>query len=78
MLTTKIHIVVIPNASKILVFENTFGTSGTPKDTGKKNHAVFRNRGMSGQRLSTQAPYGYLKGENGMLVEDAETALSCG
>ena len=44
------------------------------KDTSKKIRAVFRNKGMSGQRLSTQVPYGYLKGENGTLIEDTETA----
>ncbi len=43
------------------------------KDTSKKIRAVFRNKGMSGQRLSTQAPYGYLKGDNGHLVVDEET-----
>ncbi len=44
------------------------------KDTSKKIRAVFRNKGMSGERLSTQAPYGYLKGEKGGLVVDEETA----
>ena len=29
---------------------------------------------MSGQRLSTNAPYGYIKGENGHLLIDEETA----
>ena len=44
------------------------------KDTSKKIRAVFRAKGLSGKRLSTQVPYGYLKGENGELVEDTETA----
>lgn len=35
------------------------------KDTSKKIRAVFKNKGMSGQRLGTHAPYGYLKGEDG-------------
>ena len=44
------------------------------KDTSKKIRAVFRAKGLSGKRLSTQIPYGYLKGENGQLIEDMETA----
>ena len=44
------------------------------KDTSKKIRSVFRNKGLSGQRLSTNAPYGYIKGENGHLVIDEETA----
>lgn len=44
------------------------------KDTSKKIRAVFRNKGMSGQRLSTNAPYGYIKGEDGHLLIDEETA----
>lgn len=44
------------------------------KDTSKKIRAVFRNKGMSGQRLFTNAPYGYIKGENGHLLVDEETA----
>ena len=34
------------------------------KDTSKKIRAVFRNKGMSGQRISTQTPYGYLRNED--------------
>ena len=37
------------------------------KDTSKKIRAVFRNKGMSGQRLASNAPYGYIKGEDGHL-----------
>ena len=44
------------------------------KDTSKKIRAVFRVKGLSGKRLSTQVPYGYLKGENGQFIEDTETA----
>ena len=44
------------------------------KDTSKKIRAVFKAKGMSGQRLGTHAPYGYLKGEDGKLVVDEETA----
>lgn len=44
------------------------------KDTSKKIRAVFRNKGMSGQRLSTNAPYGYIRGKDGNLIMDEETA----
>lgn len=44
------------------------------KDTSKKIRAVFRNKGLSGQRLSTNAPYGYIKGEDGNLIVDEETS----
>ena len=44
------------------------------KDTSKKIRAVFRNKGMSGQRLSTNAPYGYTRAEDGHLLIDEETA----
>ncbi|NMA25947.1 MAG: recombinase family protein [Clostridiales bacterium] len=44
------------------------------KDTSKKVRAVFKAKGMSGQRLGTHIPYGYLKGEDGKLVEDVETS----
>ena len=44
------------------------------RDTSKKIRAVFRAKGLSGKRLSTQVPYGYLMGENGQLIEDTETA----
>ena len=43
------------------------------KDTSKKIRAVFRNKGMSGQRISTQTPYGYLRSEDGNLYVDEET-----
>ena len=44
------------------------------KDTSKKVRAVFRNKAMAGQRISGCAPYGYLRGENGTLIIDEETA----
>lgn len=44
------------------------------KDTSKKIRAVFKAKGMSGVRLSTQIPYGYLNGEGGKLIIDPETA----
>ena len=44
------------------------------RDTSKKIRAVFRSKGMSGKPLTSQAPYGYVKDENGMFVIDEETA----
>ena len=44
------------------------------KDTSRKIRSVFHSKGMSGQRVSTQAPYGYIKGTDGHLVIDEETA----
>ena len=44
------------------------------KDTSKKIRAVFRAKGMSGKRLSTHPPYGYLKDKEGNLSTDPETA----
>ena len=44
------------------------------KDTSKKIRAVFRAKGMSGKRLSTQVPYGYIKDAEGNLLADEETA----
>ena len=44
------------------------------RDTSKKIRAVVRAKGMSGKPLSSQAPYGYIKDENGMFVIDEETA----
>ena len=32
------------------------------KDTSKKIRAVLRNKGMSGKRIATRAPYGYIRG----------------
>jgi len=44
------------------------------KDTSKKIKAVFKSKGMSGKPLTSQPPYGYLKGEDGTFVIDEETA----
>ena len=44
------------------------------KDTSKKIRAVFRAKGMSGKRLSTNTPYGYLRDSEGNLSVDPETA----
>lgn len=44
------------------------------KDTSKKIRAVFRAKGMSGERVGSKIPYGYLKGEDGKLKKDEETA----
>ena len=44
------------------------------QDTSKKIRAVFRAKGRSGKRLSTQALYGYLWDSEGNLTTDPETA----
>lgn len=44
------------------------------RDTSKKIRAVIQAKGMSGKPLANQAPYGYLKDENGMFIIDEETA----
>ena len=44
------------------------------KDTSKKIRAVFKAKGMSGKRLSTQVPYGYLRDKEGNLTADTEAA----
>ena len=46
------------------------------KDTSKKIRAVFKTKGMSGKRLSTQAPYGYLRDTEGNLSIDPENSPS--
>lgn len=40
------------------------------RDCSKKQRAVKRMKGMSGQRVSSHPPYGYIKGEDGQLVPD--------
>lgn len=42
------------------------------KDTSKKIRAVLRNKGMSGKRIATRAPYGYIRGADGNLIIDEE------
>lgn len=44
------------------------------KDTSKKIRAVFRTKGMSGERISSHAPYGYITDDHNRLVVDEETA----
>ncbi len=44
------------------------------RDTSKKIRAVFRAKGMSGKPITSQPPYGYLKGEDGTFIIDGETA----
>lgn len=44
------------------------------KDTSKKIRAVFKAKGMSGKRVSTQAPYGYVRDADGNLLVDEDTA----
>lgn len=44
------------------------------KDTSKKIRAVFRSKGISGRRLSANAPYGYIRDKDGHLLVDEETS----
>lgn len=44
------------------------------RDCSRKQRAVARMKGMSGKRISTHPPYGYIKGKDGMLVPDEDTA----
>lgn len=44
------------------------------KDTSKKIRAVFKAKGMSGKRVSTQVPYGYVRDADGNLLVDEDTA----
>ena len=44
------------------------------RDCSKKQRAVKRMKGMSGERVSSHAPYGYIKDEDGKLLIDEETA----
>lgn len=44
------------------------------KDTSKKIRAVFKAKGMSGKRVSTQAPYGYVRDADGNLLVDEDSA----
>ena len=61
------------NCNHIILYEK-YSNEWYAKDTSKKIRAVFRNKGMSGQRLASNAPYGYIKGEDGHLLVDEETA----
>lgn len=44
------------------------------RDTSKKIKAVFRSKGMSGNPITSQPVYGYLKGEDGHFIIDEEAA----
>ena len=44
------------------------------RDTSKKIKAVFHAKGMSGKPLTSQPPYGYIKGPDGRFAIDEETA----
>ena len=44
------------------------------RDCSKKQRAVKRMKGMSGERIASHAPYGYIKGKDGKLLVDEETA----
>lgn len=44
------------------------------RDTSKKIRSVLHTKGMSGQRLSTHAPFGYIREADGHLLIDEETA----
>ena len=59
--------------NELTPFRNLFN-EWYARDCSKKQRAVKRLKGMSGQRVATQIPYGYLKGEDGKLVLDPETA----
>lgn len=61
------------NCNRIILYRK-YSNEWYAKDTSKKIRAVFRNKGLSGQRLASNAPYGYIKGEDGHLVVDEETA----
>lgn len=44
------------------------------RDCSRKQRAVARMKGMSGKRVGVHPPYGYIKGPDGNLVPDEETA----
>ena len=44
------------------------------RDCSRKQRAVARMKGMSGKRVASIAPYGYVKDKDGVLVPDEETA----
>ena len=59
---------------KRIILYGKYSNEWYAKDTSKKIKAVFRAKGMSGERISTNIPYGYLQDENKHLVVDEETA----
>ena len=44
------------------------------RDTSKKIKAVFHSKGMSGKPITSNIPYGYIKGPDGFFDIDEETA----
>ena len=44
------------------------------RDCSSKQRAVKRAKGISGKRIASIAPYGYISGEDGKLIPDEETA----
>lgn len=44
------------------------------RDCSRKQRAVARMKGMSGKRVGSHPPYGYVKGKDGNLVPDEEAA----
>ena len=44
------------------------------RDCSRKQRAVKRAKGISGKRIASIAPYGYISGEDGKLIPDEETA----
>ena len=44
------------------------------RDTSKKIKAVFHSKGMSGKPITSNIPYGYVKGPDGFFAIDEETA----
>lgn len=75
-----VHFVAISNGvdsqkgeNDLTPFVNLFN-EWYARDCSRKQRAVQRMKGTSGKRLSTQIPYGYLKGEDGHLIPDEETA----
>ena len=52
---------------KCIILYGKYSNEWYAKDTSKKIRAVFRNKGMSDQRLSTNAPYGYTRAETAIF-----------
>ena len=59
---------------KSIILYGKYSNEWYAKDTSKKIRAVFRAKGMSGERIASRAPYGYLTNEHNQLVIDEETA----
>ena len=59
--------------SELSVLKNVFN-EWMVKDTSKKIKAAVRSKGMSGKPITSNIPYGYIKGPDGFFVIDEETA----